>query len=120
MIPWWVWMAIWGGLVLALLVMLGLFSWRLLRKFLVLTDEISDLAEASGVLEVDDSPLPQPAIAVLADLRDIRARENARRAHRANRRQERHDRRMSRARRITSVDAARHPWPTAWYGAKKR
>lgn len=116
MMPWWAWIAIWGALVLALVVMLGLLAWWLFRKSLVLLDDVADLASASGVLEVSDAPLPRPVIAVLADVRDIRAREEMRRAHRAQRRRDRHERRMSRARRITSVDVTRHKWPADWYG----
>ena len=114
MIAWWGWIAIWGGLVVALLVMLGLSAWWLFRKGLRVLDDVADLADTSGILEVDDPALPQQAIAVLADARDIRAREQARRAHRANRRRMLHERRLARARRITSAEAAAQDWPADW------
>jgi hypothetical protein len=113
-IHWWGWILIWAGLVVALLVMLGLFAWWLFRKSLVLLDDVSALAETTAVLAVDDAVLPRHEIAVLADLRDIHRREDARRAHRSERRRLRHERRMSRARRITSVDAPTGPWPQDW------
>lgn len=113
--PWWSWIAIWGGLVLALVVMLGLFAWWLFRKFLVLVDDVADLAGTTAVLDAGDYEHARPALAVLQQVRDVRDREEQRRAHRAARRHDRHERRMMRARQITSVDASRHPWPTDWY-----
>jgi hypothetical protein len=113
-IAWWGWLLIWAGLVLALLVMLGLFAWWLFRKSLRLLDDVSALADTTAILEVDDPVLPKQQLAVLAELRDIRTREDARRAHSADRRRTRHDRRMTRARRITSAEAARGPWPQDW------
>jgi hypothetical protein len=112
--PWWAWLLIWTGLVLALVVMLGLFAWWLFRKFLTLTDDLADLAERSALLEVDDPVLVKPEIAVLAQVRDIREREAARRAHRADQRRQRDERRMARARRITGPGAAQREWPADW------
>ena len=115
MIAWWGWLLIWSGLVLALLATLALSLWWLFRKAMRLLDDVGELADTAGILDIDEAELPRPAIAVLADLRDIRAREEARKAHRAQRRSERHRRRMARARRITSVDAAKVQWPADWY-----
>ncbi|MCU1439466.1 MAG: hypothetical protein JWP85_463 [Rhodoglobus sp.] len=113
-IAWWGWLLIWTGLGLALVAMLALFAWWLFRKSLRLLDDLSALAETTAILEVDDPVLPRQQLAVLAELRDIRSREDARRARRSNRRRQRHDRRMTRARRITSAEAARGPWPQEW------
>lgn len=115
--PWWSWIAIWGGLVLALAVMLGLLAWWLFRKALVLLDDVADLAGTTALLESDDPEYIRPALAVLETVRAVRDREAARRAHRAQRRRLRHETRMARARRITSVEAARGPWPSEWYGS---
>jgi hypothetical protein len=115
LIPWWGWLLIWTGLVLALLVTLGLLLWWLFRKAMRLLDDVDELAGTAEILAVDDVELPRPAIAVLADLRDIRAREEARKAHRARRRSDRYQRRMARARRITSADASARQWPADWY-----
>lgn len=115
MIQWWGWLLIWTGLVLALLATVALLLWWLFRKAMRLLDDVGELAQTAELLDIDEAELPKPAIAVLADLRDIRAREEARKQHRAQRRSERHRRRMARARRITSVDAAKVPWPADWY-----
>lgn len=114
-IPWWGWLTIWSVLVLGLLVMLGVFAWVLFRKGLGVLDAVSQLAESAAVLDVEEQALTAPQRAILADLRDIRARENARRFRRAERRRLRWERRLARARRITTLDASRHPWPADWY-----
>jgi hypothetical protein len=114
LIPWWGWVVIWGGLVLALAIVLGLFAWWLFRKFLVLLDDVAELADRSALLEVDDPVLVAPAIAVLADVRDIRDREAARRAHRLDRKRQRRERLIARGRRITSAAAAQREWPSDW------
>lgn len=115
-IPWWGWLLIWVGLVLALLVMLVLFAWWLFRKAMRILDDVGELADTAAVFDgIDDAELPHQAIAVLADIRDIRAREEARKAHRARRRSDRYRRRLERARRITSVDASKLRWPADWY-----
>jgi hypothetical protein len=114
-IPWWVWLLIWTGLVLALLIMLAVSAWWLFRTELGVLDAVGELADAAGVLEVDDPVLPRQQLAVLADAREIRRREEARRFHRAERRRLRHERRMARARRITTLDATTVRWPDDWY-----
>lgn len=114
-IEWWVWMLVWTGLVLTLLVMLALFAWWLFRKFMVLLDDASTLADRAEILEFDEVELPRPAIAVLASARDIREREDARKAHRSERRRVRFEKRMARARRITKADARLLDLPAAWY-----
>lgn len=114
-IAWWAWLTIWGGLVLVLLIMLGAFAWVLFRKGLGVLDAVAQLADSAAVLDAEERALTPPQRAILADLRDIRAREAARRFRRAERRRQRLDRRLARARRITTLDASRHPWPAEWY-----
>lgn len=114
-IPWWAWLLIWSGLVLALLVMLAISAWWLFRKGIGVLDAVGELAEAVEVLEADDPVLPRQQLAVLAGARDIRRREQSRRFHRAERRRLRHDRRMARAHRITTLDASAVRWPDEWY-----
>ena len=116
MIAWWGWLIIWTSLVLALLVMLGLFAWWLFRKFLVLTDDVGALAEKTEILDVEETVLTKPQLAVLADMRDIRSRENARKAHRIERKRLRRETRLARARTITKLDASATQWPENWYG----
>lgn len=113
--PWWSWIAIWGSLVLALVIMLGLCAWWLFRKFLILLDDVSELAGTAAILDAGEYEHVRPALAVLQQLGEVRDREEARRAHRAARRNDRHERRMTRARRISSVDASDQQWPADWY-----
>jgi hypothetical protein len=115
-IPWWGWIAIWGGLVLALVAMLVLFAWWLFRKAMVVLDDLADLGDVTSALDdVDDTPPRRARPAVLDDLATVRAAREARVARRDVRRSDRRDRRMARARRITSVDASTTRWPEDWY-----
>ena len=115
-IPWWGWIAIWGGLVLALVAMLALFAWWLFRKGMVVLDNIDDLYDVTAKLdEADETPPKRGRPAVLNDLRDVRAARAARVARRNSRRADRYDRRMARAKRITTVDASTVRWPSDWY-----
>ncbi len=72
--------------------LLGLSAWWLSRKGIGVLDALGELADATGVLEVDDPVLPKQHVAVLAAARDIHRREEARRFHRAERRRLRHER----------------------------
>ena len=116
--PWWSWLLIWGGLVLALVALLASFAWLLLRKFLVLVDDLGALAEKTAVLgtAATDPALPRPELAVLADFRAVRARREQRVRRAVDLRRLRHVRRLARARAITSVDPTTVEWPTTWYG----
>ena len=115
-IPWWGWIAIWGGLVLALVAVLGLFAWWLFRKGMVVLDNLDDLYDVTARLdEADDTPPPRARPAVLDDLHAVRAARAARVARRNARRSDRYDRRMARAKRITRVDATTVRWPQDWY-----
>lgn len=115
MIQWWGWILIWAGLVLALLVMLGLFAWWLFRKFLVLMDDVAALADTTSVLDAEDAALLKPQLAVLASVQEVRDREAARRGHRSERRRLRWQTRLARAERITTADATQTEWPAEWY-----
>jgi hypothetical protein len=114
-ITWWAWALVWTGLTLGLTIMLALLAWWLFRKFMVLLDDASTLADRAEILEFDDVELPRPAIAVLASARDIRDREEARKAHRIERRRVRFEKRMARARRITKAEPNLLDLPAAWY-----
>ena len=114
MIAWWGWILIWTGLVLGMLAMLGLFAWWLFRKSLVTLDDLSDLAEKTSILEVDDERVAPAQRAVLLSLREVLAREDARKKHRSERKIARHERRIARAKRISSVDASTVEWPARW------
>lgn len=115
MMPWWSWVLIWFGLGLVLLLTLGLLAWWLFRKFLVLLDDLTELADRASLLETADPEIVRPQLAVLAEVREVRAREDARRFRRAERRRMRRQARLDLARRITSVDASARQWPADWY-----
>ncbi len=115
MIEWWGWVLIWVGLVLVLVIMLAVIAWWLFRKFLVLVDDVANLAERSALLDIAEPELIRPQLAVLASVSDIRAREDARRFRRSERRRMRRQQRLDRARSIIRVDATRMTWPRDWY-----
>jgi hypothetical protein len=115
-VPWWGWIAIWGGLVLALAALLALLAWWLFRKAMVVLDDLGELTDLTAVLDgVDDTPPPRARPAVLDDLKAVRAAREARITRRTARREARHDRRMARAHRITTVGASTVRWPDDWY-----
>ena len=114
MIARWGWLLIWTGLAIALLATLAVCARVLWVKFFGLVDDLGELADVVGVLEVDEPVLERPQLAVLAEARDIRDREDARRAYRIERRRVRLEQRLARARRITSVDASQQQWPSDW------
>jgi hypothetical protein len=115
--PWWSWLLIWGGLLLALVALLAVFAWLLFRKFLVLMDDLGALAEKTAILGMADTDpvLPRHELAVLADYREVRARREQRVRRAVEARRLRHVRRMARARAITTVDPSTVEWPAAWY-----
>lgn len=107
--PWWSWILIWGGLVLALLAMLVLLSWWLFRKAVGVMDELGRLAEKTELLsrmsdeltEADASPFVP---AVLLDRAEVVAQHRARELAREQRRQARREKRITRARLLTRAD----------------
>jgi hypothetical protein len=114
-IPWWGWIAIWGGLVVALVAMLALFAWWLFRKSMVVLDDLDELADIASRLDAaDDTPPQRVRPAVLLELKAVRAHRTSRVIRRDDRRTERRERRMARARRITTVDASQQRWPDGW------
>lgn len=119
MIAWWVWLLIWGGLVLGLLTMLAGFAWWLLRKGLVVLADLSELSARTALLDVPEREQAQSELAILTTRDQVRTREDARRVHRERMRREAHERRLERARRITRVDANAQSWPTEWHSAQR-
>lgn len=49
--PWWSWLLIWGGLILALLGMLAYFAVTLFRKTVAVANELADLTDKLAVLD---------------------------------------------------------------------
>ncbi|WP_108251798.1 hypothetical protein [Planctomonas deserti] len=107
--PWWSWILIWGGLVLALLAMLALMAWWLFRKAVAVMDELGRLAEKtealsrmSATLAGDDTADFVPA--VLRERREVVAAHSARARERQERRLMRRENRILRGRMLTRAD----------------
>jgi hypothetical protein len=110
--PWWSWLVIWTGLVLALLAVLVISAWRLFRKAVSVFDELGTLAEKAELLdaaltEFDDQ---QVELAILQKLSDVRARRRHVRDDAAARRDTRRSSRLARGRALTRVDAHSRRW----------
>ena len=114
MIAWWGWVLLWAGLILVLIGMLVGCAWWLFRKSLVLLDDLGQLAERAGGLEIDEPTLVRPIPAVLTPLSAVQRREDERLRHRAERRAERRQARLDRARRITQADPMSLDVPEEW------
>lgn len=120
MIAWWGWILIWTGLVLGLLIMLALVLWWLIRKGLVLLEELGRLADTLSVLDVQEVSPSRPPIAVLEPLATVERRRADQKDRRRFLKDERLRRRMLNAKRITSVSASEGPWPASWSEPKAR
>jgi len=119
--PWWSWVLIWVGLVLALVAVLVLGAIWLWRKLMRLADDLGTLADQAAVLEqVTDEAPPRSVPAVLRDIEQVRRERSVRVARRYERKRVRRQRRLERARRITRLDATTVRWPEAWYGDSSR
>jgi hypothetical protein len=107
--PWWSWILIWGGLVLALLAMLALLSWWLFRKAVGVMEELGQLAEKTEVLsrmsdELADADAPDFVPAVVRERSQVSLEHYARVQERAVRRQMRRELRIARGKMLTRAD----------------
>lgn len=110
--PWWSWIIIWSGLVIALLGMFALFAWRLFRKGVALAKELATAAATMELLDRANEVVAEQntELAVLQTRAEVRARREQVRARSAERKSARHDARLDRARRIIKVDANGQEW----------
>jgi hypothetical protein len=107
--PWWSWILIWGGLVLALIAMLALLSWWLFRKAVGVMDELGRLADKTEMLgRMSDQLVEADASdfvpAVLQEHSEVAVVHHARVQARAERRQMRRENRILRGRMLTRAD----------------
>ncbi len=107
--PWWSWILIWGGLVLALLAMLALLSWWLFRKAVGVMEELGRLADKTDALSrmsdrLSDADAPEFVPAVLQERAEVVAAHDARVRLREERRHLRRERRILRGRMLTRAD----------------
>jgi hypothetical protein len=72
MMPWWSWLLIWTGLVLALLGVLAAFGWILVRKGLRVLRQLEALTGMLATLESEPPTDAEPRpIAILADRSEL-------------------------------------------------
>ena len=118
MIPWWVWLLIWIGLVLALIAMLVLVGILLFRKLMRMFAALESLSTKLEILEgvsdlADDqrTELDQQAqLAILAGEQATRERRDRVREAAHARRDARHDARIVRGKAMLKVDASTREW----------
>lgn len=110
--PWWSWLVIWTGLLLALVAVLVVAAWRLFRKAVSVFDALGTLAQKAEVLEgaVTEFESQQGDLAILQSLFDVRARRRDVRAAAVLRREARHTARLHRGRALIRFDANSRRW----------
>lgn len=104
--PWWSWVLIWAGLVLAMLGMFAFFGWRLFRKAVGAMDELGRLMAKTEMLGALADELGEPVRipAILRDGAEVRAEHRRLADERANRVQVRRDNRLARGRLLVRAD----------------
>ena len=112
MIAWWGWLLIWTGLVLALLAVVALLGWRLVKRFLALLDDFFALTEKMAILDgVTADAEARPMNAILRDGDEVRATSGARFARRADRKHARRQARIQRGKMLTTATIDLKEWP---------
>ena len=112
MIAWWGWLLIWTGLVLALLAVVALLGWRLVRRFLRLLDDFFALTEKMSILDgVGAENETRPVNAILRESDEVRATSAARFARRADLKHARRQARIQRGKMLTTATIDLKEWP---------
>ena len=112
MIAWWGWLLIWTGLVLALIAVVALLGWRLVKRFLALLDDFFALTEKIAILDgVATDGEARPMNAILRDGDEVRATSGARFARRADRKHARRQARIQRGKMLTTATIDLKEWP---------
>lgn len=85
--PWWSWIVIWVGLVVAMLAMFVLLGWWLVKKGVLILKELDDLmAKAEAISANAEELRAEPTVnALLRDYDDVVAEQHKQRADRATR-----------------------------------
>lgn len=114
-VPWWSWIAIWGGLAVLLLAMLVLLAVILFRKGMRVFEALDELAGKTEILDrvgaVAEGQTVQ--LAILEGRVSVAKRRDQVRAAAEARKAARHDARIARAKALTRVDASTREWFTA-------
>jgi hypothetical protein len=112
MIAWWGWLLIWIGLVLGLLAMLAFFAWRLVKRFLLLLEELGELTGKLSLLEGETAgEQVRPPSSILAGAAAARESYGLHSDSRANLRATRRRARIERAKLLTSKPITMKEWP---------
>lgn len=104
--PWWSWIVIWVGLVLALL---GMFAWliyRIVKKLLAALHALSELGDRTELLESRITEFAEEPFrsAVLASAGELSVARDQARGDRENSRQIHNENRMARGRVLLNAD----------------
>jgi len=111
-IAWWGWLLIWTGLVLALLGMVALLGWRLVKRFFTLLDDVFTVTEKLSILDgVTTETETRPVNAILREGDEVRASTGARMARRADRKHARRQARIQRGKMLTTATIDMKEWP---------
>ena len=104
---------VWVCLSAALVVVLGMLGWRLVRAVLGLFRALDALVGTSAILDGVEPTrhLDRSVPAVLADRSEVQKRWVARRGRRSVIQQDRRQERLRRAKMITTLDATQRTWP---------
>ena len=110
--PWWSWLVIWTCLVVALIAVMVVATWRLFRKAVSIFDELGSLVAQAELLDaaVTEFDEKQAEIAILQKLSDVQAKRRHVREAAAARRDIRHNSRLARGRALTRFDANSRRW----------
>ncbi|GAB3606606.1 hypothetical protein GCM10027413_20150 [Conyzicola nivalis] len=112
MIPWWGWLLIWSGLVIALLAVVALLGWRLVKRFFALLDDVFVVTEKLSILDgVAAETEARPMNAILREGDEVRATTGARMARRAERKHARRQARIQRGKMLTTATIDLKEWP---------
>jgi len=110
--PWWAWLIIWGALGLAMVAVLAVAAWLLLRTLLGLLGDLGALAAKAELLDRAGEVMDEQAteLAILLGTAETRRRREAVRRAALQRRDARRRARLDRGRALLRVDAASREW----------
>ncbi|MES2094984.1 MAG: hypothetical protein V4531_14420 [Actinomycetota bacterium] len=110
--PWWSWLVIWTGLVLALLAVIVFSAWRLFRKVVAVFDELGILAGKAELLDAATTEFDGQGaeLAILQKPATVLAVRRHEREAAALRKDARHTARLTRGRALTRFDANSRRW----------
>jgi hypothetical protein len=111
--PWWSWVLIWGGLLLALLGMLALLGWWLFKKGMTAFRAMGELTSKLEVLDAASAEVSPWHFtpAMLREYDEVVAAHATLADLRADRKQFRRDRRLARGKLLVTADLRKRTFP---------